>query len=346
MCDNLDGRNGLNAPFCSPSTNTAVQVGRTKKVTWDPRFFNRSSSSRANVVFIQADFGSTASDSSFGGRDGFTSAPLDPLSGSFTWTILNAFLTSGGRETTSRGARLFLATQEELIGQNQIVDPDTGTPSVVTRITGPRVVIRASSSSRDNNNRMDMPNPLSIALPVGLGALVVLIIGVWFGFRRWRNHSSAAAAAQNKDQNSRGHGKMQDLEMKQSTPKTVGGQNKPGFWKKLGLGRPSSGPGSGYGSKSTADQRTETAPPAFRFGFGSKKSKAKGQEEIEIVHSTHMNAGGGVRPARMGFVGGKLTNIGGGGGLGGSNTSNNVFRDEVRRQEDRGGQNWRDSDYL
>ncbi|KAK4217754.1 hypothetical protein QBC37DRAFT_448140 [Rhypophila decipiens] len=343
MCDNLDGRNGLNAPFCSPSTNTAVQVGRTLEITWDPRFFNRSSSSsRANVVFIQADFGSTASDSSFGGRDGFTSAPLDPLSGSFTWTILNSFLTSGGRETTSRGARLFLATQEELV---QIVDPGssltTPSASVATRITGPRVVIRASPS-RDNNNRMDMPNPLSIALPVGLGALVVLIIGVWFCFRRWRNHS-----IDNKNRNSTSRGKMQDLEMKQSTPKTVGGQNKPGFWKKLGPGRPSSGPGSGYGSKSTADQRTETAPPAFRFGFGSKKSKAKGQEEIEIVHSTHMNAGGGVRPARMGFVGGKLTNIGGGGPAG-STSSNNVFRDEVRRQEDRGGQsqNWRDSDYL
>ncbi|KAM7202009.1 Protein of unknown function (DUF4448) domain containing protein [Rhypophila sp. PSN 637] len=329
MCDNLNGRNGLNAPFCSPSTNTAVQVGRTLEITWDPRFFNRSSSrANVNVVFIQADLGSTASDSSFGGLDGFTSPPLDPLSGQFTWTILNAFLTSGGRETSSRGARLFFATQELIQ-----IDPITGsslTPSVsVTRITGPRVVIRA----RDNNRGggMDMPNPLSIALPVGLGALVVLIIGVWFCFRRWRNHSSAAAAAQNRDKTTT----SRDLEMKQSI-----GEEKKGFFKgKLGLGKS----GSGSDGYAIDNKNTETTTaPAFRFGFGffGFGPKKKGQEEeIEIVHSTHMNAGGGVRPTRMGFVGGKLTNIGGG-------SNNNVFRDEVRRQEDRGGQNWRDSDYL
>ncbi|KAM7195352.1 Protein of unknown function (DUF4448) domain containing protein [Naviculisporaceae sp. PSN 640] len=300
MCENLSGPN---APFCSPSTNTQVRVGQTVEITWDTRFFNRSSPfGTPSTVFIQADFGSTSQDASFGGLDGFTSPPLDPQSGRFTWTIVETFLTSGGVATTSRGSRLFLSPET-----SQIDVKSGSTSTTVRRITGPRVVI----SQRENEAAPGQPpNPLSIALPVGLGAFVVLIIGIFFCVRRWKNRDR-----RNKE--------VRDVEVKGASA-GVESKSRTGFWEKMF-------PAGGYGVGKSKTQRIGN-------GMGQRKKGKRKGEDIEIVHSTHMNAVGGAvgGPVRMGFTGGR-----GGGYVGAIRSNGNVFRAEVQRQ-DRG----RGGDYL
>lgn len=158
---------------------------------------------------------------------------------------------------------------------------------------------------RDDRAATGQPNPLSIALPVGLGAFVVLVIGVFFCVRRWKTRDRYNQGAR-------------DVEMKG----TADSGSRTGF-----LGRIFSAGGYGIGQSRTQ-----------RIGIGKRKGRGKG-EDIEIVHSTHMNAVGGAEggPVRMGFMGGGR----GGGYAGGSRSNGNVFRDEVRRQ-DRG----RGTDYL
>ena len=146
-----------------------------------------------------------------------------------------------------------------------------------------------------DNGVTNMPNPLSIALPVGLGVFVLMIIGVFFCVRRWRR-----AAKNNRVTvvNNKGVVGVTGV-----SAETVKGK-KGGGW--------------------------------FSRGYGIGKSRSqrmRGGDDIEIVHSTHMNAsGGGVRMNFMGIGGGGRAGGGGGGG-------GNVFRDEMRRQD-------RNSDYM
>ncbi|KAK3318200.1 hypothetical protein B0H66DRAFT_556464 [Apodospora peruviana] len=266
MCDNL---RGANAPFCSPRENTQVQVGRAVDVTWDPKFFNRSATPE---IFILAEFGPTGSeddDTVVGGLAGFTSDPVDARSGKFTWTILDQYLdpqTRDGRGAVrARNARIFISEPMEDIDDTVSPNPEI----IQQRIPGPRVQIVA----RDNG-LLEVgaggPNPLSIALPVGLGVFVLLIIAVFFVVRRWKR------------------GRRDRM-----VPARV-----------VGGGGVSGGGGAG-GFFS-------------RKGYGIGKSwgqRTRGGDDVEIIHSTHMNATqGGVRMNMMADGG-------------------NVFRDEVRRQD-------------
>ncbi|KAK3353318.1 hypothetical protein B0T25DRAFT_607531 [Lasiosphaeria hispida] len=142
MCDNFDGPN---APFCSPTPNQQLQVGRTFEITWDPAFFN---STEVPMVRVQADFGFAPAANLLGGADGFTSELINVSAGRFTWNILNDYLAAGFAATS---ARIFL---EE--------------PSLTNETTRGPVGVGA--------------NPIAIVLPVVFGVLTLLLLGgcVWF----------------------------------------------------------------------------------------------------------------------------------------------------------------------
>ncbi|KAK3688233.1 hypothetical protein B0T22DRAFT_535454 [Podospora appendiculata] len=182
MCENI---NGANAPFCSPTEGTRLEVGKTIDVTWDPTFFNSSTTPQ---IRVQAEFSPSKNPKTgeTGGSDGFTTDAIDVATGRYTWTILASYLEPDAR---SRSAKLFLATPTD-------TDND-GTFDAQDRLAGPRVQIisanTTTSPNNDNNNNKSMgPNPLSIALPVSLGVLVLLLIGGYFLLKRRAQNNPGA----------------------------------------------------------------------------------------------------------------------------------------------------------
>ncbi|KAK0715104.1 hypothetical protein B0H67DRAFT_644892 [Lasiosphaeris hirsuta] len=176
MCDNFDGPN---APFCSPTPNQQLTVGRTFEVTWDPNYFN---STEVPMVRVQADFGVAPSANLLGGADGFTSELINVSTGRFTWNILADYLAAGFASTP---ARIFL---EEPSLTNETTRG--------LRTVGPRVELVSSTGrplrdpppppppagSVDNGPVGVGANPIAIVLPVVFGVLTLVLLGgcVWF----------------------------------------------------------------------------------------------------------------------------------------------------------------------
>ncbi|KAK3940286.1 hypothetical protein QBC46DRAFT_261239 [Diplogelasinospora grovesii] len=179
MCDN---KSGANAPFCSPASGERVAVGQVINVTWDPTYFNSSTTTTTTQIQIQADFKFAPADINNtaikGGLDGFTSDPIDLSTGSYSWMISNEYLPAKVR---SMQATLFLA------------QPSNNNDGAGERVTGPEVqIVAGSGGSNVNNDKNSLgsgggrPNPIAIALPVVFGFLALVGIGgyLWYYNKR------------------------------------------------------------------------------------------------------------------------------------------------------------------
>ncbi|KAK3323788.1 hypothetical protein B0T19DRAFT_443260 [Cercophora scortea] len=257
MCSNI---NGANAPFCSPTEGTRLEVGKTIDVTWDPSFFNSTTTPQ---IRVQAEF--SPAKGATGGSDGFTTDAIDVTAGRYTWTILPSYLNHRDH-SGPRSAQLFLANPTD-------TDND-GTFDAQDRVAGPRVEIISSSNTTtsptspndptNNDMRMMGPNPLSIALPVSLGILVLLLIGGYFLLKRRAQRNNPEAGA------------------------------------------------GGFGIRGIFSRRNGG------YGIGQSRAQRLPRDPVTIIHSTHMNAGGGGGMMRMQTMG---------------EGGRNVFREEMSRQD-------------
>ncbi|KAK5658366.1 hypothetical protein OQA88_2342 [Cercophora sp. LCS_1] len=183
LCSNF---NGPNAPFCSPTQNQQIPVGRPFEVTWDPTFFN---STEVPFVRVQADFSISASDGvAQGGQDGFTSELIPTSIGRFTWNVLPDYLAQG---FISAPARMFLAEPSEINittrgGRNpgpfiQIVASNNNNAQPPAQ-GGNRGGNINNGNNNNNNNAATGANPVAIALPIVFGILTLCSLGfcVWF----------------------------------------------------------------------------------------------------------------------------------------------------------------------
>ncbi|KAF2839555.1 hypothetical protein M501DRAFT_1010654 [Patellaria atrata CBS 101060] len=150
-------------PFCQPTNNTEVYVGKIYYVTWNPAFFNDNS-----TVAIALNFDNSSQTQAWQSRevphsDGFATVKMEGK-----W--LNGY---------TRFNLTFLAVQFE-----------DGRDEVATWFTGPTVELRHEPPSHyppPPENHID-PNDmgLKVGLPIGLGGLFLVMFGLLFGMRKTR----------------------------------------------------------------------------------------------------------------------------------------------------------------
>ncbi|KAH6632158.1 hypothetical protein F5144DRAFT_649681 [Chaetomium tenue] len=198
MCDN-----DPDTPFCSPQDGAQLQVGEIAEIIWNPNFFTTSNpADPPQQIFIQADFALTSTNGP-PETAGFTSAPLDPNTGFFPWTILSTYLPPTSNTTT---ATLSLAAPLSHAPTTNGTFVRIGAATI--RFPGPRVhILRANTNTNTNTNTTltntnspltnstateptpeptAAPNPLAIALPIALGLLTALAMALYAILKRHR----------------------------------------------------------------------------------------------------------------------------------------------------------------
>ncbi|KAK3903517.1 hypothetical protein C8A05DRAFT_32732 [Staphylotrichum tortipilum] len=188
MCD-TEG----DTPFCSPKNGAQLLTGQTAEITWNPDFFS-ATSPPPTEIFVQADF--TLPSNSGGSNVGFTSAPLDPNAGTFSWPILPSYLPSSANLTTvilslaaplvqnpTSGSFIRIGTGTVRFPGPQIRIVRSSTTTNAAAATTSRVGSTASAAAQSGTASAPV-NPLAIALPVVFGVLTALAMAGYILLKR------------------------------------------------------------------------------------------------------------------------------------------------------------------
>ncbi|KAI9697294.1 MAG: hypothetical protein M1836_004858 [Candelina mexicana] len=172
-CHNIDGPF---APFCKPDNGSDAWVGETYHVSWDPDVFTKNSTITVVLNYANA---------SGGGSEAWHSDKIQNSYGFVSVTMDKAWL----KDTRRNNLTLY------------IIGLDAKDSSRASTTKGPTIsLINKPVEHAKPPPLTKMPNKLGLAigLPVSLGFVALVVLGLYFGMRKTRRIGIASVMGRKK----------------------------------------------------------------------------------------------------------------------------------------------------
>lgn len=166
-CHNKDGSN---APFCSPYENSTLTTGQTYFVTWDPDYFedkNADNTTAAMMVFARLDIYNTTSEEFQKEGDDFDQVPA--AFGFWPFHVKDSYRKFGGDHNIS----ITLYSQRNHTAEKKKAS------TIYLNVAAPQLPAHKEP-------KVPHGQTLVIALPVVLGSIALLLVGVCLWNRKTR----------------------------------------------------------------------------------------------------------------------------------------------------------------
>ncbi|KAL9103505.1 MAG: hypothetical protein Q9163_001461 [Psora crenata] len=163
----INGTEADNGPFCSPIQLQDMWVGYTYAITWNPALFAANATSHVQLRYVDSTLG-----------DAWTSDPTPNYQGYVDIEMSKEWLKGAAGNDSTSGQNMTLSMISEPMGGENITKPGPQISLVVDPATLPPVPIKKLPSKYG----------LEIGAPIGLAALVVIVVSIWCGIRRNNRH--------------------------------------------------------------------------------------------------------------------------------------------------------------